>query len=367
MERINSHQIYVGIIMFILGSAPLYELGIEAKQNATLAMLVGALAGLLLAGMYLYLHHRAPEAGLTELYRLHFGLWLGSGIAFIHGLELAFESTHLLQDYGYLTTLTLLETSPKWLVMLVACMLAGYTVVKGVEVLFRVIQLLFPITLTSYILLAVMLYLNKLPDLHRLFPFVGFDIIIRAALPSIMVFPFGQIIVFLALWSYAREKSQVTRMTVAGYLTVTAMLMYGNAMIMAVLGPRLAEGASIPLLQVVQLIRLGGFIERLDIVVTLLLFFGLYAKLAVNFMAVVLVMQPLFKWSRKLCTGVVGAVMFTAALFERNYTTHLWLGKYIMRNELLIFQIGIPVIMLLIGLRRRQGQMPNTTSEIITK
>lgn len=368
MERIGSHQLYVGIIMFILGSAPLYELGVEAKQNATLAMLVGAIAGLLLTGMYLYLYHRAPEAGLTELYRLHFGLWIGSGIAFIHGLELAVEATHLLRDYGYLTTLTLLETSPGWLMMLIACILAGYTVVKGVEVLFRVIEILFPLTLTSYILLAVMLYLNKLPDLHRLLPFVGFDVIIRAALPTIMVFPFGQIIVFLAIWNHVREKEKVTRMTLTGYLTVTAMLMYGNAMIMAVLGPQLAKGSSIPLLQVVQLIRLGGFIERLDIIVTLLLFFGLYVKLAIGFMAVVLIMQPLFKWNRTVCTWVIGTFLFVVALVERNYTMHLWLGAYFMRNYVLIFQFGIPAVMLLIGLRRGHSQVPGTVEpETITK
>ncbi|PWW06258.1 spore germination protein KB [Paenibacillus cellulosilyticus] len=367
MERIGSHQLYVGIIMFVLGSAPLYELGVEAKQNAPLAMLVGALAGLLLVGMYLYLYHRAPEAGLTELYRLHFGLWIGSGIAFVHGMELAFEATHLLREYGYLTTLTLLESAPGWLMMLIACLLAGYTVIKGVEVLFRVIEILFPLTLTSYIMLAVMLYLNKLPDLHRLLPFVGFGSIIRAALPTIMVFPFGQIIVFLAIWNYVREKQRVTRMTLAGYLTVTAMLTYGNAMIMAVLGPQLAKGSSIPLLQVVQLIELGGFIERLDIIVTLLLFFGLYVKLAIGFMAVVLIVQPLFKWNRTVCAWVIGTLLFTIALLERNYTTHVWLGRYFMNNYVLIFQLGIPAVMLLIGLRRGKTPMPAIDSEMIIK
>ncbi|GMK42120.1 hypothetical protein PCCS19_51790 [Paenibacillus sp. CCS19] len=367
MERIGSHQLYVGTIMFILGSTPLYELGVEAKQNATLAMLVGAIAGLVLAGMYLYLYHRVPEAGLTELYRLHFGLWLGSGIAFIHGSELAFEATYLLREYSYLTTLTLLDTAPGWLMMLVSCFLAGYTVMKGIEVLFRVIEILFPLVLTSYVLLSVMLFLNKLPDWHRLLPFVGFETIFRAAIPTIMVFPYGQIIVFLAIWKHVQETKAVTRMTLAGYLTATIMIMYGNAMIMAVIGPQLAAGSSIPLLQVVQLIRLGGFIERLDIIVTLLLFFGLYVKLAIGFMAVVLIVQPLFKCSHTICTLAVGTILFGVALIDHNYTKHLWLGQYFVRNYMLIFQFGIPAVMLLIGLRHKKGQTPSLESEGITK
>lgn len=367
MERIGSHQLYVGIIMFILGSTPLYELGVQAKQNATLALFVGALAGLILTGMYLYLYHRAPEAGLTELYQLHFGLWLGSAIAFVHGLELTFEATHLLRDYGYLTTLTLLEAAPSWLMMLISCALAGYTTIKGVEVLFRVIELLFPLTLTSYILLAVMLYLNKLPDWHRLLPFVGFETIIRTAIPTIMAFPYGQIIVFLAIWKYAKESHRVTRVTLTAYLTVTVMLMYGNAMIMSVLGPQLSAGSTIPMLQVVQLIRLGGFIERLDIIVTLLLFFGLYVKLAIEFLAIVFVFQPLFKCSRTVCTWAVGIVLFFVSILEHNQTIHLWLGQYFLNHYILIFQLGIPAVMLLIGLRRVKSPEPTLDSEMITK
>jgi len=352
MHRIGSHQLYVGIIMFILGNVPLYELGVQARQNAPLAMLVGAAAGLLLAGMYLALHRRAPEAGLTELYRLHFGLWLGSAVAFMHGTEQACEAMNQLWSYGDLAGLTLLGNAPVWLIKLIACLLSAYTVIKGVEVLFRVIELLFPLTLASYLLLAVMLYLNKLPDWHRLLPFVGFRTVVHAAIPLIMLFPFGQIITFLAIWSFVREQSKVTRTTLLAYMTVTLMLLYGNAIIMAVLGPQLAQGSVIPLLQVVQLIQLGGFIERLDIVVTLLLFFGLYVKLSVLYMATVLLVQPLLGCSRTACVWIIGAVLYAATFLERNSTVHMWDTLHWLLMYNVVFQIGVPVAMLVIGVRR---------------
>ncbi|MWC26687.1 GerAB/ArcD/ProY family transporter [Paenibacillus sp. MMS18-CY102] len=356
MERIGSNQLYVGVIMFILGSAPLFELGLKAQQNAWLAMFVGALAGLVLTVMYLHLHHRAPEAGFTELYRLHFGLWLGSGIAFIHGMEQAYEAMRLVRDYGELTALTLLENTPIWLTNLVVCILAGYTVAKGVEVLFRVIELLFPIAFISYCVLAVMLYMNKLPDWHRLFPLVPLSTIVKAAIPDIMVFPYGQIVSFLAIWHCVKDKHKVTKISIVAYLSVMLMLVYGNLMIMAVLGPQLSAAATIPLLEVVQLIRLGGFLERLDIVATLLLFLGLYVKLSILFLAAVLLLQPLLHCSRAVCAWIVGTIMYFASFWERNQTVHTAIGLDFTLKMVLIFQLGIPVIMLVIGLRRKAKQ-----------
>lgn len=342
--------------MFILGSAPLFELGIKAEQNAWIAMFVGAMAGLALAGMYLFLHQRAPDAGFTELYRLHFGLWLGSGIAFIHGLEQAYEAMRLVRDYGELTALTLLENTPIWLTNLIVCLLAGYTVAKGVEVLFRVIELLFPIAFVSYCALAVMLYINKLPDWHRLFPLVNFSTIVKAAIPDIMVFPYGQIISFLAIWHCVKEKHKVTKTSILAYLSVTLMLVYGNLMIMEVLGPRLSAASAIPLLEVVQLIRMGGFLERLDIVATLLLFLGLYVKLSILFLAAVLLLQPILHCNRAVCAIIVGTLMFVASFWERNQTVHTAIGLHFTLRMVLIFQLVIPIIMLVIGVRRKAKQ-----------
>ncbi|WP_127534303.1 GerAB/ArcD/ProY family transporter [Paenibacillus kobensis] len=362
MQRIGTHQLYVGIIMFILGNTPLYELGVKARQNAPLAMLVGSAAGLLLAGMYLWLYRRAPEAGLTELYRLHFGMWLGSAIALMHATEQGYEAMNQIWNYADLTSLTLLGSAPAWLIKLIACLLSTYTVIKGVEVLFRVIELLFPLTLASYLLIAAMLYLNKLPDWHLLMPFVGFDTIVRAAIPQIMVFPFGQIITFLAIWQFANETCKVTRTTLLAYMTVTVMLVYGNAVIMSVLGPQMSSGTFVPLLEVVQLIQLGGFIERLDIIVTLLLFFGLYVKLSVLYMATVLLIQPVLRCSWKACAWGVGGLLFAATFVERNYAVHIWNAVHILMPYNFVFEMAIPAVMLVIGARRvaRKAAMNRT-------
>ena len=78
-----------------------------------------------------------------------------------------------------------------------------------------------------------------------------------------------------------------------------------NAMTMSVLGPELTAVSTLPLLEVVQLIRLANFIERLDVLVTLLLYIGLYVKMTLFYIASVLMISSLFK----LKNGRVGLVI----------------------------------------------------------
>lgn len=72
MERISNYQLAVTIILFEIGSTPLFALGSGAKQDSWLAMLLAAAAGLLLLFMFLYIQRIAPEECLIGLLKTVF-------------------------------------------------------------------------------------------------------------------------------------------------------------------------------------------------------------------------------------------------------------------------------------------------------
>ena len=78
MEKIGKYQIIAMTILFMIGSTPLYELGIEAKQDAWLVVLVAMLAGLLLLCIYLYIQNKNSEHALPQILNQCFGKYLGS-------------------------------------------------------------------------------------------------------------------------------------------------------------------------------------------------------------------------------------------------------------------------------------------------
>lgn len=158
MQQFGKNQLAILIIVFLIGSTPLFELGIEAKQDAWIAMALAAMVGLLLTIVYVVLQRRSPNSGIADLYKIHFGRYVGGAIAFIHAGWFSYECMRNVRDVGELTTMALLNYTPKWIIMLLILFVAAYTVSRGIEVFVRVVQLLFPLVLISYISIILLLF-----------------------------------------------------------------------------------------------------------------------------------------------------------------------------------------------------------------
>lgn len=355
MEQIGNKQLALLIMVFLIGSTPLFELGIAAKQDAWIAMSIAACAGLLLTAIYLKLQKRAPNAGIAELYKFHFGRYVGGGIAVVYALWFAYESMRNVRDVGELTTMALLIVTPKWIIMLLFLMIAVYTASKGVEVFVRVVQLLFPVVVLSYSIIILLVFFSGLVKADQLLPILehGPMPVLKAAFPDLLSFPFGQMIVMLAFMRFVKEKGKVVRITFWSQLIVSVFLVIMNVLVLCVLGPQLAGLTSLPLLQVVQLVRLANFLERLDILVVLLLFIGLYVKITTLYLAAVLTASAATGLSQRTLLFPVGVLIYAASFMEPNNTYHIWIGLDITLKVVPVFQIALPLLMLAVGIRKR--------------
>ncbi|MGO4543799.1 endospore germination permease [Paenibacillus sp. 2TAB23] len=355
MQQIGKNQLSILIIIFLIGSTPLFELGIKAKQDAWLAMAAAAFAGLLLTFMYVRIQKRAPEAELAELYTMHFGRWIGGFIGGLHALWFAYESMRNVRDVGELTMMALLTFTPKWIVMLLIISAAAYTVSKGLEVFVRVVQLLFPIVALSYTFLILLLFIARLPKLMQLLPILenGIGPVMKSAFPDLLSFPFGQMVIFFVFWKHVSEKKVIGRVSYWAYIGVSIFLILMNVLVLCVLGPELAALTALPLLEVVQMIRLANILERLDVIVTLLLFIGLYVKMTALYMAAVFTLKAVTGIAYRFCVLPVGLVIYASSFLETNNTYHLWIGLDITLKIVPLFQIVLPLLMLVVGLRKK--------------
>lgn len=358
MGQLGKYQLIVMIIMFELGSTPLFELGMKAKQNSWLAMLIAAFIGLAFVWVYFRIQNRAPSLCLAGLLRLHLGRWLGTFFGILYAGYFAYESMRNVRDFSELTVMTIMQQTPQWIIIFIVPALAFYALSKGTVVFFRIVELLFPIVLISYFILLLLLIIAQLPNVHRLLPILedGIVPVAKAAFPDIVSFPFGQTVVFLMFLHRVSEKDKPQKSVVMGYMIVAVFLILMNAITMSVLGPELAAVSSLPLLEVVQLIRLANFIERLDVLVTLLLYIGLYVKMTLFYLAAVMMISSLFK----LKNGRVGFVMMILIIVmsfsERSNTAHIWIGLVIAVKVFTIFQMQIPLLLLIVGAFRGLGK-----------
>ncbi|MEK3882061.1 endospore germination permease [Paenibacillus sp. PL2-23] len=355
MQQIGKSQLAILIMLFMIGSTPLFELGIKAKQDSWIAMTVAATVGLILLVLYIRLQKRAPSVGIADLYKFHFGRYIGGAVGVIQAMWFAYESMRNVRDFGELTTMALLGFTPKWIIMLIILLVSAYTASKGVEVFVRVVQLLLPVVVISYGLLILLVFSSGLVKLGRLLPMMenGPMPIVQAVFPDLLSFPFGQMVVMLVFWSLVKEKNLIGPASYKAYLIVSAFLVGMNMLIMCVLGPQLSALTALPLLQVVQLVRLANFLERLDIIVTLLLYTGLYVKITTLFIASILTVNAVTGISQRSLVFPIGAFIYGMSFLEPNNTYHIWIGLDITLKIVPLFQIVLPLAMLVVGIRKR--------------
>lgn len=346
-EQISSLQIVFMVMLFEIGSTPLFLLGGDAEQNSWLAMLTGAMAGLVLLLLILWVQSRSPGQDLAAILKIQLGKRAGLLFGFFYALYFAYQSMRNVRDLGEITTMTLLSDTPIWLTMLIFVLIAGYAIFKGAEVIFRLPEVLLPLVILFYILLAVLLMLMGSVDFRRLLPVMenGFKPILETALPEIVSFPFGQMLVFLMLWPLWKEQGTPYKPTLIAYGLISLFLVFMNALNIATLGPSLAAASQLPFLQTVRTLSNLQFIERLDLLVTILLFIGLLIKMMLFYFCAVRMAHRLTGIPDQVCVIPVGLIIYASSFLERDYTQHIAVGLGPSLKLDTIFQIGIPVLL----------------------
>lgn len=350
MERISKYQLAAGIILFEIGSIALFELGIGAKQDAWLSVLLAMLSGLLLIWVYLSIQHREPDKNLVQILIHYLGKYPGGVISFLYVIHFSYQSMRNTRDFGDLIVIAHLPKTPIFVVMLVLMILSSYAVFKGIEVYFRTIEILFLLVLMGYLFLKVMFISSGVIKLDRLLPILenGFIPVVKEV-PNILMAPFGQMALFLMFWSHLAEKKELAKTTIISYVSVGLFLVLLNALNIAILGVPLTSISTIPFFTSSRLIEVAEFVERLDPIVVMLLFIGLFAKMTAYYLGAVLALSQLLKTSHRKVILPIGAVIFSTSFLPSSYIQHIWIGFKISHNtDFVLFQAVIPILLLLI-------------------
>ncbi|MNW35880.1 Spore germination protein YndE [compost metagenome] len=359
--RLTSLQISFMVILFEIGSTPLFLLGSKAKQDSWLAMTVGSIVGFLLLLVFLWIQSRFPESAWIEILKKSFGTIAGSGFGGIYCLYFAYQSMRNVRDFGELSKLTLLPKSPMFLTILIFVATGAYVVWKGAAVFFRLPEILLPIMFVVYCSLVAVLLIMGSVDINNLTPVLEHGIIpvISTAIPDIVSFPFGQMLVFLMVWSLWENPGVPVKSTLTGYIIVSLFLIFMNILNMAILGPVISSTSQLPFLKSIRTLSHFLLIEKLDIFVTILLYLGLLVKMTLFFFCAVQGVAYLAKSSHKGWVIPVGGLIYAASFIEKDYTRHLAIGLGPSLKVDVFFQVVVPLLALLLLLVRGRKRSPS--------
>lgn len=355
MERISKFQLGAMIILFQIGSTPLFELGIKASQDAWLVVITSLLLGLMLLFLFLAIQRREPDKNLGQLLIQYFGSYLGKLILMLYILMFTYESMRNVRDFGDLTLLTILPRGPISIVMLIMLTLSIYAIYKGIEVIFRFAEFLLIGVLAFYLILLFMQIVSGVVYWGRLLPILenGIQPILKESVTTFW-FPFGQMIIFLMFWNYLSEKKGMAKTSIRSYFVSGAVILLWNIMILLVLGSPLAAISTVPLLQAVQLIQIAVVFERFDALVILLFYTGILIKATLWYLAAVLGLSQLFNTDYRRFIIPVGAIIYVVSFVPRSWQAHLEIGTIVAEQfKVNVIFIGvIPAILFIVMLIR---------------
>ncbi|MBD0383525.1 GerAB/ArcD/ProY family transporter [Paenibacillus sedimenti] len=331
MERISKYQLGAMIILFQIGSTPLFELGIRANQDAWLVVFTSFLLGLLLLFLFLAIQHREPEKNWSQLLIQYFGSFAGKFVLLLYALFFAYESMRNLRDFGDLTLMTILPRGPISLIMLIMLTISIYAIYKGIEVFFRLAEFIVVGVLSFYLILLIMQFISGAVHWNRLFPVLenGLQPVLRESVAHTVWFPFGQMVIFLMFWSYLNEKKEMFKTSIRSFFISGIVILIANIMNLVVLGPELTGISTVPLLQSVQLIQIAEIFERFDALVILLFYAGIFIKATLWYLAAILGLSQLFHTDYRRFALPVGAVIYITSLLPRSWQSHLEIGDII--------------------------------------
>lgn len=362
MENISQSQLAALIIMFQIGSSPLFLLGGEAGADAWIAVLIAMVAGLLLLlFLTLPIHRIEPDKDMIEIFRLYLGRFAGYALGVVYLLYFSYKSIRNIREFGDLMIMYLLPRTPLSVLLVVVLLIAGYAVSQGIEVFGRITQIIMPWIISTYATFFVIIYATGLFDVKRIQPVLehGIKKTAAVALPELVSFPFGEMVLFLMFWKFAAPKQGTTKVTAWVYVGTGLFITLTTIVITGSLGD-IAGMVVIPFIEIMSDVQFADFIERLDPLVAALLFTGVFIKMTAYYFGATIVGTHLVKAKRGYIVLGVGVLLFAGSLLFRSYMQQVWVGFDLnIKYHFPIFQIYIPFALLLVMLvRSRLGRSP---------
>lgn len=357
--KLTPFQLFALIILFELGSAIVISLGIEAKQDAWIAILLGLTGSILLYFIYYYLFRQYPNLTLIEYLEKILGKYLGWFVGFLYSLYFIYIASRVLRDFEDLALTAILPETPVFVVGLLMILTIVYVVYAGIEVLARTGEFYFLIFLLIGFVVNSLFVVSGEIEVKNFLPILGegWMPVLTTAFPTVLTFPFGEIIVFTMLLPLLNDKKSALKVGIIGLVISGFLIVFSTMMNIAVLGVDIVERSTFPLLSAIGKIRIGEFLERLDALAVVSLIVGLFFKISIFLYAGVVSVSHLFKVKKyqSILLPISIIVLVSSISIAENFSEHLKEGLEVVIYYLhLPFQVYIPVLLLVITLIKKK-------------
>lgn len=274
-EVISKKQTIALIAAFILDGSIILPIAPEAGRDLWLSIIIAILISCGLFWIYSEIQMLYIGKDLFDICNLTLGKFIGSLLNILYIWYFLHLASLTLRDFGeFMNVLTMPET-PKFVIMLVPCFISAYAVKKGIEVLGRFS--LFSSIFTFIVIIVLAILLTPEIDVKNMLPIMGDGISrIMEGAWSAVTFPFGECVIFLCVTNKINNSKLIKKSYFTGLAVGGLFLLFTSLYVILTLGEEMYGSLYFPAYRALSRIRIGDFIQRLEVIEGLLLnIFGL--------------------------------------------------------------------------------------------
>lgn len=359
-ENISLIQLFTLIVNLLLGSSVVVGIGKDAEQNGWIAILIATILGVGLMLFYFSLIQLLPNKNLYEIMEYCFTRKVTIVLSTVYITYFLYISTRVIRTFGEMISAAIMPQTPLEIIILTFLLIVAYVLYLGLEVLGRISEIFSPYIYFFILFLVLFLPISGVVRLNRLQPVLGegWQPIFKAVFPSLLAFPFGELIIFTIIFSSIKELKKGWKISSIAVLVAGLLLVICTILMTISLGTDVFQFSSFPLLSTSRLVSIGNFLERLDPIVVFIMILGVFIKSSLLLYCGLKGLEYIFRLPYRYFVFPISILtaVFTM-LIAANYGEHLEKGGYILINQFhLIMQLLIPGITFLFLMRKVRKQ-----------
>jgi spore germination protein KB len=349
-EKISSSQLTILITGFILGSFLLVTFSVGITRHDTwIAVLLGCLASMGFAYLYLTLASWFPGRTLIEINDIIYGTILGKIISILYIWFFFSLSALNLRVMGEFFITFFLQGTPPVIIYIMITFICAWAVREGIEVISRTSFLLVIITATIIITLTLLLvnemrFENLLPILEVSVPKLIHGSHIIAAIP------FGEAIVFIMVIAYLNKEKEIKKSVYPAYIFSGIIMLIITIRNAAVLGNTDSIFLSTPF-QAARLVNIGDILTRIEVLILIAMLATIFLKISMFYFASVTGVARLLKLrSYTPLVAPFGILSICLTIIMFRFSPEIsYFGANVFPIYSLPFEVFIPLLSLIIG------------------
>lgn len=358
-EKISSTQLMFLLVTLVTATSWLFVPAITAAKagvDGWISLLIPATVyGIMVVLVCAALGLRFPGRTVVEYSEDIVGKFFGKIIGISYTFFFLHTNSVIIREFGDFVDTSFLPETPLIVFNGVIVLISAYAVWNGLEVICRANQFVFPLAVLS--LFVIIGLIAKDVELGNLLPVMekGIKPVLAGALaPSVWR---GEVMLLLMFLPYLNSQQEVWKAGMGAVVFIGILLAMDTAVTVGVFGADMVKHFTFPTLYLARYISIAEFIDRVEAVVMILWVSGVFIKSACFYQASAMAAagwlglddyRPLV-----LPLGAIQLV-WSVTLFENPSELVVFFEKSAI-PFLFIFEMGIPVLLLIIALVRKKG------------